>query len=323
MYFTFRLIFFCEVIYLYYKIENGTLSEISISNIKNHGINIAILNLEELSKNYNQLGFKEEDLKLCNLSEKTRAKYEVYEDFSFATLNIINDQSKKINRLAFYIRRNIFIIVVLDNGLENISIIINDAIKKANNKITLEKFISYILNRIIDGSVGLLEKYEDSMIKIEDMIIKGKTSKNTNKDIFKLKKSLSLYFKYYKSIIRFVDMLMENDNDILDEENFKYLSIFESRIDRLVADVEYLIDETTHIQDLYRATLDYSQNNIMRVFTVVTTLFLPLTLITGWYGMNFKYMPELSWKYGYLGVFVISILIVISCIMFFKRKKLL
>lgn len=308
---------------MYYKIENGTLSEISISNIKNHGINIAILNLEELSKNYNQLGFKEEDLKLCNLSEKTRAKYEVYEDFSFATLNIINDQSKKINRLAFYIRRNIFIIVVLDNGLENISIIINDAIKKANNKITLEKFISYILNRIIDGSVGLLEKCEDNMIKIEDMIIKGKTSKNTNKDIFKLKKSLSLYFKYYKSIIRFVDMLMENDNDILDEENFKYLSIFESRIDRLVADVEYLIDESTHIQDLYRATLDYSQNNIMRVFTVVTTLFLPLTLITGWYGMNFKYMPELSWKYGYLGVFVISILIVISCIMFFKRKKLL
>ena len=308
---------------MYYKIENGTLSEISISNIKSHGINIAILNLEELSKNYNQLGFKEEDLKLCNLSEKTRAKYEVYEDFSFATLNIINDQSKKINRLAFYIRRNIFIIVVLDNGLENISIIINDAIKKANNKITLEKFISYILNRIIDGSVGLLEKCEDNMIKIEDMIVKGKTSKNTNKDIFKLKKSLSLYFKYYKSIIRFVDMLMENDNDILDEENFKYLSIFESRIDRLVADVEYLIDETTHIQDLYRATLDYSQNNIMRVFTVVTTLFLPLTLITGWYGMNFKYMPELSWKYGYLGVFVISILIVISCIMFFKRKKLL
>ena len=308
---------------MYYNIENGVLNEISISDIKNHSINIAILTLEELNKNYNQLGFKEEDLKLCNLSEKTRAKYEVYEDFSFATLNILNDQSKKINRLAFYIRRNIFIIVVLDNGLENISIIINDAIKKANNKITLEKFISYILNRIIDGSVGLLEKYEDNMIKIEDMIIKGKTSKNTNKDIFKLKKSLSLYFKYYKSIIRFVDMLMENDNDILDEENFKYLSIFESRIDRLVADVEYLIDETTHIQDLYRATLDYSQNNIMRVFTVVTTLFLPLTLITGWYGMNFKYMPELSWKYGYLGVFVISILIVISCIMFFKRKKLL
>ena len=161
------------------------------------------------------------------------------------------------------------------------------------------------------------------MIKIEDMIVKGKTSKNTNKDIFKLKKSLSLCFKYYKSIIRFVDMLMENDNDILDEENFKYLNIFESRIDRLVADVEYLIDETTHVQDLYRATLDYSQNNTMRVFTVVTTLFLPLTLITGWYGMNFKYMPELSWKYGYLGVFVISIFIVIACIIFFKRRKLL
>ena len=105
---------------MYYNIENGVLNEISISDIKNHSINIAILTLEELNKNYNQLGLREEDLKLCNLSEKTRAKYEVYEDFSFATLNILNDQSKKINRLAFYIKRNIFIIVVLDNGLENI-----------------------------------------------------------------------------------------------------------------------------------------------------------------------------------------------------------
>ena len=93
---------------MYYKIENGTLSEISISNIKSHGINIAILNLEELSKNYNQLGFKEEDLKLCNLSEKTRAKYEVYEDFSFATLNIINDQSKKIKQISFLYKKKYF-----------------------------------------------------------------------------------------------------------------------------------------------------------------------------------------------------------------------
>jgi magnesium transporter len=60
----------------------------------------------------------------------------------------------------------------------------------------------------------------------------------------------------------------------------------------------------------------------MKVFTVITTIFMPLTLIVGWYGMNFKYMPELNWKYGYLTVIIASILVVSGCIFFFKKKKL-
>lgn len=311
---------------MYYKIEDGVLKSVSVSELNNNNINIAILNVNELSEDYKELGFKEENLELCNTkSSKYRHRYEVYEDFSFASLNVISIQSqgKKINKINFFIRKNLFVIVIMEDTKKYVTDIINDAVKKANNKITLEKFISYILNRIVDGSIALLEKYEDGMIKIEDNIIKGKTNKNTNRDIFKLKKGLSFYFKYYKALIRVVDMLMENDNDILEEDNFKYLNVFESRMDRLVGDVEYLLDETTHIQDLYRATLDYSQNNTMKVFTVVTTLFLPLTLITGWYGMNFKNMPELLWEYGYLCVFIICVLIVIACFIFFKKKKLL
>ena len=59
----------------------------------------------------------------------------------------------------------------------------------------------------------------------------------------------------------------------------------------------------------------------MRILTVVTTIFMPLTLIAGWYGMNFKYMPELMSKYGYPGVIVFSILVVVIEIIYFKRKK--
>lgn len=310
---------------MYYKIENGILSEISNFDNRSNNINIAILTLKELQENYDNVGLQKEDLQLCNVKGKFRSKYEVYEDFSFAIFNIINLQvsTKKLSKVAFYIRKNVFIVVILDDSVDYVLSIINDSIRKEKSKITLEKFISYMLNRIVDGSIELLDKYEDNIIRIEDMIVNGKTSKNTNKEIFKLKRSLTAYFKYYKSLIRFTDMLIENENDILEGENFKYLNIIEYRIDRLVGDVEYLLQEITHIQDLYRSTLEYEQNNTMNVFTIVTVLFLPLTLITGWYGMNFKYMPELSWKYGYLGVFVISIFIVIACIIFFKRKKLL
>ena len=75
------------------------------------------------------------------------------------------------------------------------------------------------------------------------------------------------------------------------------------------------------LRDLYKAHIDIKQNRIMTVLTVVTTVFMPLTLIVGWYGMNFKYMPELEWRLGYPIVIVISLIIVAGSLLFFKLKK--
>ena len=69
------------------------------------------------------------------------------------------------------------------------------------------------------------------------------------------------------------------------------------------------------------AALDYNANLIMKVFTVVTTVFLPLTLIVGWYGMNFKYMPELAWRYGYAGVWFVMGMVTLGLLVFFRRKR--
>ncbi len=67
--------------------------------------------------------------------------------------------------------------------------------------------------------------------------------------------------------------------------------------------------------------IDMRQNNINTVIGVVTSIFLPLNLIAGWYGMNFKYMPELQWKYSYYAVILVSITIVILLLLFFKKKR--
>lgn len=59
----------------------------------------------------------------------------------------------------------------------------------------------------------------------------------------------------------------------------------------------------------------------MKILTIVTTIFLPLSLLAGWYGMNFEYMPELHWRYGYVGVLVAAVLIVIFSMILFRRKR--
>ena len=84
---------------------------------------------------------------------------------------------------------------------------------------------------------------------------------------------------------------------------------------------EQIWEYTSQIREIYQQQLDVHQNIIMKFLTIVTTLFMPLTLIVGWYGMNFDYMPELRYKYSYPIVFVLScILIAIMCIVFKKKK---
>ena len=77
------------------------------------------------------------------------------------------------------------------------------------------------------------------------------------------------------------------------------------------------------VQDVYQSEIGIRQNNVMKVLTIVTTVFLPLTLIAGWYGMNFVYMPELKWVYGYPVAIGASILVIIVSLWIFKKKKYL
>jgi magnesium transporter len=97
--------------------------------------------------------------------------------------------------------------------------------------------------------------------------------------------------------------------------------MFSNRMVRLFDVVSSLRVYTAQLCDLYQSQIDLKQNRIMTVLTVVTAIFMPLTLIVGWYGMNFVYMPELRSPYGYPAVIVGSVLIVVVCLLFFKRKK--
>jgi magnesium transporter len=82
-----------------------------------------------------------------------------------------------------------------------------------------------------------------------------------------------------------------------------------------------LRDHTMQVRDLYHAQLEVRQNRIMTLLTIVTTIFMPLTLITGWYGMNFTHMPELDSPYGYPLVIASALVIAISSLLYFKKKK--
>jgi magnesium transporter len=110
---------------------------------------------------------------------------------------------------------------------------------------------------------------------------------------------------------------------LIDEGAIRYFKILINRIERLNHNVIHLRDYVTQVREAYQAQVDIKLNKTMKFYTVITTIFLPLTLIAGWYGMNFRHMPELNWFYGYPFVMGLSSVVVAICLIYFKRHDYL
>ena len=185
---------------------------------------------------------------------------------------------------------------------------------------SLGRFLYDFLDQIVKDDLRILEKFEDELEEIEQRIDsdeKGDPMSRTNAIRSDVRKLLI----HYDQLIDLGQELEENENGFFNKESIRYFRLFLNRMDRLYTTASSLRDYTMQITDLNKAHLELRQNHIMTILTVVTTIFMPLTLITGWYGMNFRYMPELEMKWGYPLVFGVCILIIVGSLVFFKKKK--
>ena len=115
--------------------------------------------------------------------------------------------------------------------------------------------------------------------------------------------------------------LRENEAGLFSPEEERLFRLYEERVIRLREESQLLREYCLQVQTMFQAEIDLRQNRTMKILTVVTTIFLPLSLLAGWYGMNFTGMPELTWKYGYPAAIAVSVGIVILSLWICKKKK--
>ncbi|MBQ5955424.1 MAG: magnesium transporter CorA [Firmicutes bacterium] len=185
---------------------------------------------------------------------------------------------------------------------------------------SLERFLYDFLEQIVDNDLALMERYETELDRIEDEILSSEGHGDLAR-VNEIRSDVRELLVHYEQIIDMTQELEENENGFFSEENLRYIHLFMNLMARRHDSAVSLREHTMQVRDLYNSQLDVRQNRTMTLLTVITTIFMPLTLIAGWYGMNFVFMPELTWKWGYPVVIAVSVAIVIFCLILFRKKK--
>ena len=175
----------------------------------------------------------------------------------------------------------------------------------------LLQFHQFLLE-LTASDIYRLETLENMIIALEDrLFLDASPSDSSIKDIIKVRKDLLKAKRYYEQMEFLSDEMSAVD---------PAFAFIDKKFDRLMEFVLHLQSYIESVRDAYQAQIDIEQNQIMKFFTVVTTIFTPLTLITGWYGMNFS-MPEYNWIHGYGYVTGLSLTVVLLLILLFHKKK--
>ena len=294
-----------------YRIENGLLKEGEGS-----GEIVGLFPLSEMEAAVSKYGL---DSRVCAEPVRNRySKFLGFPDLDCLILNVPTTWQKELSmqRLVILLDRDKLFFFSENTAL------IREAVSprlKDGGKTSRELLLRDYLDHLVGRDSLFLDQLEQGVLELENDLI---TSRRTNyvERIISFRRQLMVLKQYYEQFGDLLDDLMEDENQLLSGRNRRPFKLLAAKADRIFHTILNLRDYVTQVRESYQAQEDIRLNNIMKYFTVISTLFLPLTLIVGWYGMNVK-MPEFQWKYGYLWVIGLCVAAVAACLAFFKKNK--
>lgn len=186
--------------------------------------------------------------------------------------------------------------------------------------LTLARILFYLLEDLIGEDAAYLETFEETLETVEETIADMGCAE-ANSSVTRMRRELLHLGYYYEQLEDVGELLEDNENELFSDADARLFGLFRSHADRLFQRAGTLKEYSLQLFELQQTQIDVKQNETMRWLTVITSIFVPLTLVTSWYGMNFKYMPELDWVFGYAGVVIICLIIVVIELVIFKRRK--
>tara|TARA_Y100000310_G_scaffold313654_1_gene362251 strand:+ start:10285 stop:11256 length:972 start_codon:yes stop_codon:yes gene_type:complete len=297
----------------------------AISQKKVFWIDVLAPTMEDLDFLQKNLGLHRLALEDC-LSFTQRPKIEQYPNHLFMVVHDLHylDGGLIFNEVDIFLGEN-FLVTVHAPPVNAIEKFQQRAKEEPNSFQKGADFLQYeILNDIVDAYFPVFDDIDDSIDEIEDQVFTNPTSNTLNKT-FKLKRVVLELRKTVSPQREIVNEIIRGDFPYIKKANILYYRDIYDHLIRMHDLVDTYRDLITGILDAYLSVVSNKMNEIMKVLTTIATIVMPLTLVTGLYGMNFQFMPEIHtpWgqQFGYFFALGLMLAIALIMIFFFKRKK--
>jgi len=295
------------------KLQPDRVNWVNLDGLNNQDI------IEKLQAHFNLHSLLVDDL----LSDQ-RPKAEEYEGYLFFTLKMlyrIEARAIDYEQISFVLGNDFLISFQEKEG--DLFDGFRDRIKLDLGKVRKKK-ADYLLYRLIDIIVdnyyNVLDKVGDLIEEIEENVYEDPSNKTFYK-IQSLKKELIFLRKALYPLREALSKIVKGESDFIQDENMRYFSDVYDHVAHLIDSLDTYKDLISSLLDIHINAMNTKLNEVMKILTVFSTIFMPLTFIVGVYGMNFDIMPELRWTWGYYGVWGVMVVIVIAMIIYFRKKK--
>ncbi|MEH6657259.1 magnesium/cobalt transporter CorA [Leeuwenhoekiella marinoflava] len=178
-----------------------------------------------------------------------------------------------------------------------------------------------IMDAVVDHYFTLIEVMSDRIESLEDILFANTADQDITQDIQELKREVLRLRKAVFPFREVVNRLEKIDSTLIDEKTVTYIRDLYDHVTQVTDSIDIYREMTWGLMDMYMTTISNKMNEVMKVLTIMASIFIPLTFMAGIYGMNFDYIPELHFKYGYFYLWGAMIAVFLSLLYYFKRKK--
>lgn len=286
--------------------------------IKVNGIH-QVGNLEKLGECFNVHPLTLEDI----LNTDQRPKIEDFENYLYIVLRVINYSQEELSseQVSLILGSNFLISFQESNGAIFAPILDRLRTSKGRIRKSGADYLAYaLMDLIVDNYFVVLEQFGEALEYLEEEVVKRPTHE-TLQDIHRFKYDMIMLRKSVWPLREVVGHLERKESDLIQETTGVYFKDVYDHTIVAIDNIETYRDILSGMMDIYLSSISNRLNETMKVLTVIATLFMPLTFMAGIWGMNFKHMPELGWVWGYPMALGLMVVVALSMMHYFHRKK--
>ncbi|MDN5943099.1 MAG: magnesium/cobalt transporter CorA [Nitrospira sp.] len=276
--------------------------------------------LESLGKQFHLHPLLLEDI--ANTDQ--RPKLEDYETCLFLVikmLSVTDRQDIAVEQVSLVLGPN-FVLSFQENGADAFTSV-RDRLRGGKGRLRqsgADHLLHALVDAIVDQYFEVLEVLGEKIETLQDLVVSDPKPETLHR-IHALKRQLMFLRRAVWPLREAANNLSRSESPFLQESTKVFFRDVYDHVVQIVDTIETLREMVSAGLDIYLSSISYRSNSVMKVLTIITTIFMPLTFIVGIYGMNFEHMPELKWEWGYFLVLGVLVVIAIAMLGFFKRKK--